>query len=451
MLVDRSLCKSSSCAFECLEACIRTHGKPSPLSFSEGEDYPRISNDTCTKCLRCVRVCPYGAIRMNSDSRKKGRATKTSPSSNKAPRPYKVSEDWQRFSEADMIFARVHNDPDFKNYKQNEWHGAEKMIRHGIPGYGLFEHRLAVSGWALYNSRTKIHPPRADYSDLAHSAERSSPSRSDLTVAIKRAAKFYGADLVGIAAVDPRWLYSQNRMREDYIFPSNLNRAIVIAVEMAYEGIATSPAFTSSAATALGYSRMAFIEIELADFIRGLGYSALTTGNDVGLSVPMAVDAGLGMIGRHGILITRQFGPRVRIAKILTDMPLQPDRPDLKFCESVTRFCEVCEKCAKTCPSQSIPYGPDRTWRGKTRSNNPGVMKWYINPETCYNFWVENGSECSNCIRSCPYNKENDLFHRFIVWLTENAPWLNRIIVQMDDLVGYGKQKEPKSYMKRFA
>ena len=176
----------------------------------------------------------------------------------------------------------------------------------------------------------------------------------------------------------------------------------------------------------------------------------MTTGNDIGLSVPLAIDAGLGMIGRHGILITKEFGPRVRIAKVLTDMPLISDTPDLDFCRSVTRFCEVCEKCATTCPSQSIPYGSERTWNGKTRSNNPGVQKWYINPETCYNFWIENGSECSNCIRSCPYNKENGYLHKFILWLTQHMPWLNRIIVRMDDLVGYGKQKPPLAYLRQF-
>ena len=88
------------------------------------------------------------------------------------------------------------------------------------------------------------------------------------------------------------------------------------------------------------------------------------------------------------------------------------------------------------------------TWKGETRSNIPGVKKWYVNPETCYNFWVENGSECSNCIRSCPYNKKNSFFHRFIVWVTMNLPWMNRIILKMDDLMGYGKQKDPQKYLK---
>jgi reductive dehalogenase len=195
---------------------------------------------------------------------------------------------------------------------------------------------------------------------------------------------------------------------------------------------------------------MAFIEAELASFIRRMGYNAMTCGNDVGLSVPLAIDAGLGQYGRHGLLITKPFGPRVRIAKVLTDMPLIPDQPDFDFCNAVTRFCEICEKCATTCPSQSIPYGKERSWEGQTISNNPGIKKWYVNVETCYGFWLENGSECSNCIRSCPYNKRDGLLYRSFMWFVQHTPWLNRLIIKFDDLFGYGKQKSGEKFWKKF-
>ncbi len=446
MLVDKTLCDPSKCDIECYKACLETHGSDAPLTYDMGGGYPTIRQESCTNCLRCLRACPYNALKTDSTrkrrthpERKKGRSPQK--------KPYVVSSQWVRFSEADMIFARVRNDPSFENYQKSEWWGAENMIAQGIPGYGRFEHHLAAAGWTLYDERTKINPRTTDYRTTISKSKRIKSSRETLTDAIKRAARFYGADLVGVARVDSRWLYTQNRNREDYHFPKSLNRAVVIAVEMDYDGIATSPAFTSSAVTALGYSRMAFVEIELAGFIRSLGYTAVPTGNDIALSVPMAIDAGLGMVGRNGILITKEFGPRVRIAKVLTDMPLEYDEPDMKFCKSIIEFCKVCEKCASTCPSQSIPYGERQTWKGETRSNNPGVKKWYINPETCYNFWIENGSECSNCIRSCPYNKPNNVFHRFIVWITVNLPWLDKVIVKMDDLFGFGRQKNPLSYL----
>jgi hypothetical protein len=103
-----------------------------------------------------------------------------------------------------------------------------------------------------------------------------------------------------------------------------------------------------------------------------------------------------------------------------------------------------------TCPSQSIPYGKEQTWKGVTKSNNPGIRKWFVDVEACYGFWVENGSECSNCIRSCPYNKKDGLFHRTILWLIRHAPWLNRLIVKMDDFAGYGRQKSGTKFWKKF-
>ncbi|OQX52080.1 MAG: hypothetical protein B5M54_09825 [Candidatus Aminicenantes bacterium 4484_214] len=132
--------------------------------------------------------------------------------------------------------------------------------------------------------------------------------------------------------------------------------------------------------------------------MRYLGYRALPAGNEIGLSIPIAIDAGLGELGRMGLLVTPKYGPRVRLAKVITDMPLVPDTP-IRF--GVTEFCEACHLCARHCPSKAISDGL-RTWEGKSSSNNPGIFKWYIEPEKCYDF---NGFSCSNCKRVCPFNK----------------------------------------------
>ncbi|MDF1538116.1 MAG: reductive dehalogenase [Candidatus Thorarchaeota archaeon] len=448
MEIQKGLCNPQTCNLECYEACMDIHGDDSPLTYTKGDKTPKIDTNECTRCLKCVRACPTNAITASRAPKKKKPIEPITKDAEDTYRPYEVSDDWEAFSEADMIFARVHNDPDFKNYQQNEWHGAEAMIARNIPGYGKFEHDMSASGWTLYDSRGNINLRKTDFSK-ENEETKESPLPTQ-TRDIKRAARFYGADLVGIAKIDRRWLYASNRQREEYKIPDSVDRVIVMAVEMDYEGIATSPAFTSAANTALGYSRMAFLEIELSALIRKRGYTAIPCGNDVSLSVPQAIDAGLGMIGRHGILITKEFGPRVRIAKVLTDMPLTPDAPDKKFCDSVTRFCEICEKCATTCPSQSIEYGKDLTWKGKTRSNIPGVKKWYINPETCYIFWVENGSECSTCIRSCPYNKKNNILHKLIVWTVTHMPFMNGLVLMMDNLLGFGKQKNPEKYLNQY-
>ena len=47
----------------------------------------------------------------------------------------------------------------------------------------------------------------------------------------------------------------------------------------------------------------------------------------MGITIPMAVDAGLGELGRNGLLLTEKYGPRVRLCKVFTDLPLEPDEP----------------------------------------------------------------------------------------------------------------------------
>jgi len=450
MYVKTDLCDSSKCTIECLGACQQIHGDDSPLSIQENR-YPIINLEKCTRCLACVRDCPLGAIVIDQMPHKSAQLSEIGVNKTTEYCPYDVSDTLHQMSEAKTIFARVQYDPSFQFYHKTEFSGAELMISKDLPGYGRFEHELCVAAWKLYDSRQSIQRPGIglDPNATEIGVKRTSDSNT-LTQMVKRAARFFGAELVGIAPLNRKWLYSENRRGESYDIPETMQYVIVMAIEMDYDAIATSPSFTSSAATALGYSIMAFVEVELAAFIQRLGYNAMSCGNNVSLSVPQAIDAGLGQYGRHGILITKQYGPRVRIAKVLTDMPLLRDYPDENFCKAVVRFCETCKKCATTCPSQSIPYGKEQTWSGNSPSNNPGIKKWYINVERCYGFWVDNGSECSNCIRSCPYNKKDGLFHKAILWLVQYAPWLNRLIVRMDDIVGYGRQKSGAKFWKKF-
>lgn len=451
MYVKSNLCDSSKCDFECLYACQRIHGEDPPLSIQQDNSQPKINHETCTKCLSCIRECPLEAIIIEERQVEDSKPSRMRTFRMTGYFPYQVSETFKQMSEAKTIFARVQYDSSFQFYQKTEFFGAESMISKDIPEYGRFEHELSVAAWKLYDSRHSIQRPGIGLDlNATEIGEKRITDSNTLTQIVKKAARFFGANLVGIAPLNRNWLYSVNRRGEPYDIPETMQYVVVMAIEMDYDAIATSPTFTSSAATALGYSTMAFIEVELAAFIQRLGYNAITCGNDVSLSVPQAIDAGLGQYGRHGILITKQYGPRVRIAKVLTNMPLLRDYPDENFCKAVIRFCETCEKCAKTCPSQSIPYGKEQAWSGNSISNNPGMKKWYVNVDSCYGFWIDNGSECSNCIRSCPYNKKDGIFHRMILWLVQHTPWLNRLIVKMDDIAGFGRQKSSTKFWKKF-
>ena len=290
-------------------------------------------------------------------------------------------------------------------------------------------------------------------------------SWEDASLAVKHAALFYGASLSGIAALNPLWIYSDAHIgsREDREFtvpvirdgdrfeqtdeawyiPESMNRVVALGFEMNHLAIANSPGRLASAAVGDGYSRMAYTAFTMAEFIRGLGYRALPAGNGIGPSIPIAIDAGFGELGRLGLLITPRYGPRVRIAKVITDMPLVPD-PRISF--GVKEFCEVCKLCAKDCPSKSISEGP-QTWEGTSVSNNPGTLKWYIKPESCYDF---NGFSCSNCQRICPFSKPNNSWlHKMIrIMVMRRVKPIDKMLVTLDQASGYGRQVPDTEFWK---
>jgi len=272
-------------------------------------------------------------------------------------------------------------------------------------------------------------------------------SPEEMSRIIKKAAMFYGADLVGICKVHPNLIYSKgfNPLTLEHYpidLPEDCRHAVVVAIAMDYDAVRYSPNGISGATTGVGYSKMAFVANLVATFIRGLGYKAIPCGNDTAPSISLAIAAGLGELGRMGILVTKKYGPRVRLFKVFTDLPLKVDdyRPF-----GVEAFCKVCKKCAIHCPSQSISHG-DQTIDGHSISSYSGVLKWYIQPEKCFKFWSKNRMTCSNCIRTCPFNKPVGGIHNMVRYSIRTMPLFNRFIVWADDLLGYGRSMQKREY-----
>jgi ferredoxin len=319
--------------------------------------------------------------------------------------PYTVDKALlKRYDLQYLIFNRVQTDP--------HWPGHHRMIDERVPdflgdpkpGYTRLDFALEEAAWTLHDTfkgsfaRSRIPKFRQPAAELDHDLSKFDfkvETPALLSAAIKRAAKLIGVSLTGICQLNPDWLYANTEI------PADCTTAIIMAIEMDPEGIATSPAIPAAAATGVGYSRMGFVLALLGEFIRNLGYTAIQCGNDTGLSIPLAIDAGLGQLGRHGLLITPQYGSRIRLCKIFTNLPLQPDKP-IDF--GVTEFCRNCKQCADACEVEAISK-TEPTLTPACVSNNPGVLKWPVNAELCYEFWCDNGGDCSTCIAICPYTK----------------------------------------------
>ncbi len=309
-----------------------------------------------------------------------------------------------RFDSRNIIFRRVMWDSSWKGYKRMYDEKVLSIIAEGKPGYSRVDFALAYASWIVHDafeggfSWKKIRLNKAPVDTIGIDWAKTKYESDDprrMSIFIKRAARLFGASMVGACKLNRDWIYA------DVDVPKRFKNVIVMAVEMNADGIATSPAVPAAAATGIGYSKMAFILSGVGEFIRNLGYEAVQCGNDTALSIPLAIDAGLGELGRNGLLITPQYGPRVRLCKILTDLPLEFDKPT-EF--GVKEFCKKCRMCAEHCEAGAISMDDEPNFEVACRSNNQGALKWYVNVERCYLYWCENGIDCSTCIKVCPYN-----------------------------------------------
>jgi len=116
----------------------------------------------------------------------------------------------------------------------------------------------------------------------------------------------------------------------------------------------------------------------------------------------VALASGLGWQGKSLLLVNRDCGPRVRLATVLTDLPLEPDKP-------VKNLCARCSECADACPAQAI--------------KNVNTKYHYADRDEALEFdkcvarVTENASTipfvehplCGVCIKVCPFGKPGGL------------------------------------------
>ena len=253
---------------------------------------------------------------------------------------------------------------------------------------------------------------------------------------IRDMSKFYGACDVAFLGLKPHHFYShKGRHAENWGDKTDQTHrtAIAIVVPMRVDMIKNAPTSSVLQESAQKYVEAAKISNILAGYIRNFGYPARAH-NDANydtLCVPIAVESGLGELGRMGIFMHRVFGPCVRLAIVTTEL----DMPDslVQAPLHMAEFCMICKKCADNCPSGSISHGDEPYSRN--------LRHWSINQEKCFSYWKTIGSDCGLCIGVCPYTKPDTMIHKFVRFYISRNGFNQKIALFMDDLL-YGRQKK---------
>jgi epoxyqueuosine reductase QueG len=222
-----------------------------------------------------------------------------------------------------------------------------------------------------------------------------------MTRTLRETAMDRGADLFGVADADCFLSEDYLGNRPQTIMPA-VRSVVVIGVAVPKGCLAHLPQGRAEYTNTLmaGTAMLRLIAFALARRIDREGYLATiapTEGNEFGywyadrstlkadLSIKYAAYcAGLGRFGRHHLLITDAFGPRVRMTAILTDAPLEADRPRSR--NLVHAHCAECRICTEICPAGALL--PDGS----------------IDRQRCaeYMFTTLGGLRCGLCVKTCP-------------------------------------------------
>lgn len=193
---------------------------------------------------------------------------------------------------------------------------------------------------------------------------------------IKKAAREFGADLVGIGSID-RWDSAPVENHPRSIMP-RAQSVICIGFRMhrgLHRGMEEGTYF--SAYTLTGYTDLnriiaPVVQRRLASFIEDHGYEATpvmylsgTLGNDVGepahnpdgtpkpkpdifFNFRIAGElCGVGQVGYSRVFLTQKFGPAQRIYFIITEAKLEAD-------PIITGICDGCQECVRKCPAKAL-------------------------------------------------------------------------------------------------
>lgn len=347
---------------------------------------------------------------------------------------YEVGPEYKRFNQKNNLLVQALWNEEMIENDKRRLRNLENFVEGNKSGYSIFDFAY-YQGIQNQLDNLDFGVNLCDQAANSWSQARKSkrlaelPSRHETASIVKKAALKFGADAVGITEYDRRWVYSHwydDEKKESFplcfsdddpryenihtptrledgtrVIPASMKYAVVFLAEMDYESLQYAPTLLARAASVKAYAELTNLTLNIAGFIQALGYNAIPSINCTALSIPLAIEAGLGEMGRSGKLIHPELGPKVRIAKVITDLPLNSDH---LIDHGIIDFCNSCKKCARQCPAGALSKGnPSKMAIDEVGAND--YMRWTIDQKKCYQYWSECGTDCSVCVYVCPFNR----------------------------------------------
>jgi epoxyqueuosine reductase QueG len=245
-----------------------------------------------------------------------------------------------------------------------------------------------------------------------HRADPKGPQHGgnmEQTEELKVAAREAGADLVGVADLGPF-------KAEQCVLPANIlerfTKAVSIAIHLAdaiVDGIDRAPTPDYARHYREVNAALDTVTARLVKWINQRGFSAfgvpasqiVDNTNLLGSISHKAVArmAGIGWQGKSLLIVSPQYGPRIRLSTLLTDMPLSADTP-------LKNRCGTCAECTKACPASAIKnVGTNDRYESREDALCLGrCVEQTLRFKACPDIGAQ---VCGVCVKVCPFGKRN--------------------------------------------
>jgi len=363
----------------------------------------------------------------------------------------------------------------FPSYDHDTRDGA--MWAAGIAGmqypmYGSFLGQFTMSGASkpiyFMNPNELTHPGEISYPPGVKFVEtppttypRWNGTPEENLKTLTAAVRHFGGQEVGVVELNEKtkkFIYSRDDRRlgssatRDIVFedvdlayetdtksviPNKCNRVIVFTNLQPTEITLTQPGGISG--SAVSYSRMFKMTVEMHAFIHALGYQHIDGSHwALSPSVPFGIMAGLGEAGRTGMsIISYKYGNMIRcVNRIITDMPLPLTKP---IDSGTYRFCHTCKLCAEACPYNALPMDTEPCWDTEWEDENK--IHNYIGGYKAYRASLQRCPRCRACQAVCVFNAKDSAFaHQLVKSIQASNPMFNTFFRNMHESFGYGMQ-----------